>query len=132
LNQCRRHLKKRSRDLMVRPWTDQMSAAERRTQLAWELRSDDTPPKRLAAKQRSQLLDALLFKLPEAQADALRLRFFGGMKYHEIAESMQCSLSTAKNRVRWGLTKMAEYLRPEDNPNGESASELIHEGRADL
>ena len=70
--------------------------------------------------------------MPEAQADALRLRFFGGMKYHEIAASMQCSLSTAKNRVRWGLTKMAEYLGPEDNPNGEFAPELIHEDRANL
>ena len=40
------------------------------------------------ALERSELLDALLAKLPEAQADALRLRFFGGLKFHEIAEAM--------------------------------------------
>jgi len=64
----------------------------------------------MATQERSQLLDSLLAKLPEGQADALRLRFFGGLKFQEIAEAMGCSLSTAKNRVRWGLTKMAEYL----------------------
>ena len=68
----------------------------------------------MAARERSELLDSLLGKLPEPQADALRLRFFGGLKFHEIADAMECSLSTAKNRVRWGLTKMAEFLGPED------------------
>jgi RNA polymerase sigma-70 factor (ECF subfamily) len=45
------------------------------------------------------------------QADALRLRFFGGLKFEEIAGAMQCSLSTAKNRVRWGLERMAELVQ---------------------
>jgi RNA polymerase sigma-70 factor (ECF subfamily) len=45
------------------------------------------------------------------QADALRLRFFGGLKFHEIAEAMPCSLTSAKNRVRWGLLRMAEMLQ---------------------
>ena len=41
--------------------------------------------------------------LPDVQADALRLRFFAGLKFHEIADTMSCSLSAAKNRVRTGL-----------------------------
>jgi RNA polymerase sigma-70 factor (ECF subfamily) len=45
------------------------------------------------------------------QADALRLRFFGGLKFQEIADAMQCSLNTAKNRVRWGLMRMAELMQ---------------------
>ena len=44
------------------------------------------------------------------QADAIRLRFFGGLKFQEIADAMDCSLSTAKNRVRWGLTTISEKL----------------------
>jgi len=110
LNQCRRHLKRRGKGLLVRAWSDQTNGSEIRGQLEEQLQSYDTPPQRLAAKERAELLNALLVRLPEAQADALRLRFFGGLKFHEIADAMSCSLSTAKNRVRWGLSKMAAFL----------------------
>lgn len=115
LNQCRRQLKRFSRGVFIGSWEQQTSNEERRATLAAQLKSDESPSERLAAKERSELLDTLLAKLPEAQADALRLRFFGGLKFHEIADAMGCSLSTAKNRVRWGLTKMAEFLGPEDD-----------------
>ncbi len=55
--------------------------------------------------------DEVLRQLSTVQADALRPRFFGGLKFHEIAEAMQCSLTSAKNRVRWGLMRMAELLQ---------------------
>jgi RNA polymerase sigma-70 factor (ECF subfamily) len=55
-----------------------------------------------------------LARLPAAQADALRLRFFGGLKFQEIADTMPCSLNTAKNRVRDGLARMAEMLETAD------------------
>lgn len=114
LNQCRRQLKKFSRGLFIGAWTQPTNDDDLRATLADQLKSDESPSARMATKERSELLDALLAKLPEGQADALRLRFFGGLKFHEVAEAMGCSLSTAKNRVRWGLTKMAEYLGPED------------------
>lgn len=114
LNQCRRQLKKFSRGLFIGAWSQSTSDDDLRATLADQLRSDESPAARMATQERSQVLDALLAKLPEGQADALRLRFFGGLKFQEIAEAMGCSLSTAKNRVRWGLTKMAEYLGPED------------------
>ncbi|MBP90128.1 MAG: hypothetical protein CMJ64_26045 [Planctomycetaceae bacterium] len=115
LNQCRRQLKRFSRGVFIGSWEEQASDEERRATLADELKSKESPSTRLAARERSELLDTLLAKLPEAQADALRLRFFGGLKFHEITDAMGCSLSTAKNRVRWGLTKMAEFLGPEDD-----------------
>ena len=115
LNQCRRQLKRFSRGVFIGAWEQDTSDEERRATLAAELKSDESPGHRLAAQERSELLDSLLSRLPEPQADALRLRFFGGLKFHEIADAMGCSLSTAKNRVRWGLTKMAEYLGPEDD-----------------
>jgi RNA polymerase sigma-70 factor (ECF subfamily) len=115
LNQCRRQLKRFSRGVFIGSWEQEASDEDRRATLAEELKSEESPSTRLAAQERSELLDTLLAKLPEAQADALRLRFFGGLKFHEIADAMGCSLSTAKNRVRWGLTKMAEFLGPEDD-----------------
>jgi DNA-directed RNA polymerase specialized sigma24 family protein len=40
----------------------------------------------------------------------LRLRFYGGLKFQEIADVQGCSLTSAKNRVRWGLLKMSARL----------------------
>ena len=48
---------------------------------------------------------------PQVQADALRLRFFGGLKFQEIAAAMDCSLTTAKTRVKQGLLQMSEWLK---------------------
>jgi RNA polymerase sigma-70 factor (ECF subfamily) len=64
----------------------------------------------LLAKERTQQLNEVLSDLPDVQADALRLRFFGGLKFQEIADVQGCSLTSAKNRVRWGLLKMAERM----------------------
>ncbi len=113
LNQCRRHVQRRSRRPKVHVWTDaaedQATHSETHSSLA---SSDHSPPRQLLAKERSEHMESLLAELPEAQADALRLRFFGELKFHEIADAMGCSLSTAKNRVRWGLEKMSQLLQP--------------------
>jgi DNA-directed RNA polymerase specialized sigma24 family protein len=42
----------------------------------------------------------------------LRLRFFGELKFEEIAQAMECSVSGAKNRVRLGLLQLAMWLNP--------------------
>lgn len=114
LNQCRRQLKKFSRGLFIGLWTQVNSDDNLRAMLVDQLKSDELPSARMASRERAELLDTLLAKLPEGQADALRLRFFGELKFHEIAAATGCSLSTAKNRVRWGLATLAEYLGPED------------------
>lgn len=56
------------------------------------------------------LLSQWLRQLPETEADALRLRYFAEMKFHEIAETQQCSLATAKNRVRRGLSQLSQRV----------------------
>lgn len=61
--------------------------------------------------ERREQVHRLLARLPEAEADALRLRFFGGLQFAEIALAMGSSLSAAKQRVRRGLTELAEQLR---------------------
>lgn len=69
-----------------------------------------SPLEQLLAAERQAVLDSLLTALPEVQADALRLRFFGQLKFQEIADIMGCSLGTAKNRVRAGLLRLAAAL----------------------
>jgi len=61
----------------------------------------------LLAAERSAALSELLDRMPEVQADALRLRFFGELRFDEIAQAMQCSLNAAKDRVRKGLEQLA-------------------------
>lgn len=66
---------------------------------------------RLLNLERNALLAELLNELPEPQADALRLRFYGGLKYEEISQAMNCSLNGAKQRVRRGLERLAASVR---------------------
>jgi RNA polymerase sigma-70 factor (ECF subfamily) len=134
LNQCHRCWKKRSRDLLVGSWPEIESRQEISAAVARQLKSDKNPSDQLLARERVQLLDAIPFRLPEPQADALRLRFYGELTFPEIAAAMNCSLSTAKNRVKWGLLKMAEFLGPsgEFAGYGFAEAEKNDEGRNSL
>jgi RNA polymerase sigma-70 factor (ECF subfamily) len=66
---------------------------------------------KLLQQERSEVLAGLLAVLPEPQADAIRLRFFGELAFDEIAATLQSSLSGAKKRVKQGLMALAEKLR---------------------
>jgi RNA polymerase sigma-70 factor (ECF subfamily) len=120
LNQCRRLYKRRARQPDEVPW-DAPEAVAEANQGGSVLAAceSDMPLVRLMAKERRQHVQRLLQHLPEVQADALRLRFFGGLKFQEIADAMGCSLSTAKNRVRWGLTRLSEMMQ---TPAGDTAA----------
>lgn len=69
-----------------------------------------TPLDVLLAKETAERVQELLSRLPAVQADALRLRFFGGLTFPEIAAAMGISEPGAKHRVKMGLVKMAEWL----------------------
>jgi RNA polymerase sigma-70 factor, ECF subfamily len=64
----------------------------------------------LLQSERQDLLHQALAELPEAEADALRLRFFAGLKFEEIAAAMASSVSGAKQRVKHGLERLADRL----------------------
>lgn len=75
-----------------------------------------TPLETLLAREDGRQLHALLALLPEAQADALRLRFFGGLTFPEIAVTMKCSEPGAKHRVKVGLTTLSRWLAGSGDP----------------
>jgi RNA polymerase sigma-70 factor, ECF subfamily len=68
---------------------------------------------RLLRQETEERLHQALNRLPEEEADALRLRFFGGMKYDEIALAMDSSVSGAKVRVKRGLQRLSGMLGEE-------------------
>ncbi len=108
LNQCRRQYRQRREEQDRYGWGKSNQAP---SELLSEVAGREaSPDARLVSADRKRFLEQLLAGLPESQADALRLRFFGGLKYQEIAAAMNCSLSTAKLRVRRGLITMSEFV----------------------
>lgn len=51
--------------------------------------------------------------LPEAQRRALELAYFHGHTYRQVADALGIPEGTAKSRLRLGLQRIAETLRPE-------------------
>lgn len=79
----------------------------------------ETPETGLSAvleAERSERLRLLLEQLPEAESDAVRLRFFGQLKFDEIALAMDSSVSGAKVRVKRGLERLAGWVREPSHP----------------
>ncbi len=111
LHQCHGHFQRRQRSVPLEPWP---RAGEPTPRADQERADGQSPLTHLLSAERDARLEMVLGQLSDVQADALRLRFFAGLKYHEIADTMQCSLNTAKNRVKWGLLRMAELLRGAD------------------
>ncbi len=87
--------------------------------------SESSLEQMLREEQRVEV-HRLLDALPEAQADALRLRFFGELSYDEIAETMGCSVSGAKRRVKTGLLKLSR-LAPAAFEDVSESPALEHE-----
>lgn len=105
LNLCRT----RSKQRLKRPWDHATVSAD-----AWtdcQPQTEATALASLIAQEERERLNLLLDELPEPQADALRLRFFGGLKFEEIATATDCSLNGAKRRVKAGLQKLSERLQ---------------------
>jgi RNA polymerase sigma-70 factor (ECF subfamily) len=107
LNQCRRRHKRESRRVELLASVSTSNGEMFPQRLA---SGEAGPPEHAMAREQADRLAVLLDALPEVQADALRLRFFGGLKFHEIAAAMGCSLSSAKARVRLGLTRMSDLM----------------------
>ena len=105
LNQCRRRYQRAKSKPEPVPIESAGESPERLVS------SQPTPVEQAIQAEQSRHLDTLLDQLPSQQADALRLRFFANLKYDEIAQTMGCSLSSAKNRVRTGLSKLSTKLQ---------------------
>lgn len=104
LNLCRRHYRREQRQPREMVCSSLGSVGH---EVVPEPTSSETPLQIALKTEQFERLALYLSELPEVQADALRLRFFGGMKFSEIALTMDCSLSAAKIRVKNGLLQLA-------------------------
>ncbi len=64
-------------------------------------------------------VEAILARLPEPQREVLALKVFSELTFAEIAEVVDCGLSTVKSRMRYAVAKVRELLtQAEDAENG--------------
>lgn len=104
INQCRSEYRKQKRSQ-----GSDMVAGELE-QLPSDV-SDSSPDQRLIQNDQQRRLSRMMQQLPTEQAEAIQLRFFGEMKFDEIAASLNCSATTAKNRVRMGLERLSRLMQ---------------------
>jgi RNA polymerase sigma-70 factor, ECF subfamily len=69
----------------------------------------------VVAQDESQRVREALDQLPEAQRTALRMAYFEGRTYREVAEFLELPLGTVKTRIRDAMKRLRHHL-------GEAAS----------
>lgn len=106
LNQCRRIAEKESRFEVSK-----LEVAQLRVNRTSETSFQPSDPCEM--QENNDQIHRALRTLPTVHADALRLRFFGELKFEAIAQAMGCSLRTAKYRVKEAILKLSEVLGPE-------------------
>jgi RNA polymerase sigma-70 factor, ECF subfamily len=103
LNQCKRFSEKENRVAVLETHFVRHVARK-------ECDCERAPSSRLEGVETERELREAMRALPDAQADALRLRFFGGLRFDDIAQALGCSLRTAKYRVKEGLIRLQQIL----------------------
>jgi RNA polymerase sigma-70 factor (ECF subfamily) len=72
----------------------------------------ERPVDGIVAADTRQFVEEALRRLSPEEREVVVLRHFEDLKFREIAETLGISESTAKSRMRYGLDKLANILRP--------------------
>ncbi|MEO0448096.1 MAG: sigma-70 family RNA polymerase sigma factor [Verrucomicrobiota bacterium] len=91
------------------------SRRDRREQVAFQESEQETafddPVER---KERKQMLEKALRKLPEDQREVITLKIWGDLGFREIGEVLGISINTAASRYRYALKKLNQTLSPNE------------------
>ena len=59
-------------------------------------------------EQEFRRISRLLAKIPDEQAEVIRLRFYGDKSFREIANILDLPVSTVKSRFQYGIDKIRQ------------------------
>jgi RNA polymerase sigma-70 factor, ECF subfamily len=68
------------------------------------------PADAVQAAEELRRTESLLGRLPEEQAEAIRLRVFDGLRLGEVAEVTGCSINTVCSRLRYGFRRLRSMI----------------------
>lgn len=72
---------------------------------------DENVEDRLVTEQINNDLFRMLTYLPENQQEVIKLRFFDGLSFKEIAEQTDSSINTTLGRVRYALINLRKIMQ---------------------
>jgi RNA polymerase sigma-70 factor (ECF subfamily) len=106
LNLCRDWMRKNRRAPLV-----QVPEGDDATDLAEQIPSSAESVEVLVARREmSAAVTRAMAELPEEQRTAILMKEFHGLTFQEIAEALDCPLSTVKTRLYQGLTVLRRRL----------------------
>ena len=62
-------------------------------------------------KQRAEEIRALVEELPEEQREVVKMRYYEGLSFKEIAEQTGVGINTAHGRMRYALINMRQLIK---------------------
>lgn len=71
---------------------------------------DENVEERIISEQINSDLLSLLVHLPENQQEVVKLRFFDGLSFKEIADQTDSSINTTLGRVRYALINLRKIM----------------------
>lgn len=74
----------------------------------------DTPDAVVLKKEIKDRVRSALARLPENQRVVVTLRHYNDMKFHEIAEILECPISTVKSRMAAALERLNKMLSKQE------------------
>lgn len=66
---------------------------------------------RLVGEQIEADLRRLIAELPEEQREVVKLRYYGGLSFKEIAEQTEVGINTALGRMRYALINLRKMIK---------------------
>jgi RNA polymerase sigma-70 factor, ECF subfamily len=100
-----------------------------------ELASESTPTESIedlvARREIGRAVARAMANLPEEQRTAIILKEYHGLTFQEIADLLDCPLSTVKTRLYQGLTVLRRQLAQPGIPNGTAVATRGMDEQAD-